>query len=122
MRRQSAALLLALLAVVAGLRLSVVVTDTEAMRCAIACGHALGMTKGTACCPMAETPDSGPVLRTCLRGGDSAVAPPAPKPILLSFSERLPEPDGSCPHDFVVSATVRSAFLRVPEKVPLLLG
>jgi hypothetical protein len=122
MRRQSAVLLLAVLAVAAGLRLSVVVTDTEAMRCAIACGHAFGVPKGAACCPMTETPGSGPVLKACSRGGDSAVAPLAPRPILLSFSGRVPKPDGSRPTDVAVSATVRSAFLRAPEKVPLLLG
>jgi hypothetical protein len=123
MRRQSAVLLLAALAAVTGLRLSVVATNTnEAMRCAIACGHAFGMTKGAACCPMTETPGSGPVLRTCSRGGNSAVAPLAPRPILLSFCERVPKPDGSRPTDTAVSATVRSAFLRAPEKVPLLLG
>ena len=122
MRRQSAVLLLAFIAVVAGLRLSAVATDTEARHCAVVCGHAFGTMKGAACCPMPGRPGSGPVLKTCLRGGDSAVAPLAPGRILLAFSERLPEPDASRPNDSVVSATVRSAFLRAPEKVPLLLG
>ena len=122
MRRRSAVLLLAFIAVVAGLRLSAVATDTEARHCAVVCGHAFGMMKRAACCPMPGTPGSGPVLKTCLRGGDSAVAPLAPGRILLAFSKRLPEPDVSRPNDSVVSATVRSAFLRAPEKVPLLLG
>jgi hypothetical protein len=121
MRRQSAVLLLAVLAVVAGMRLSTVASDTEARRCAIACGHAAGM-KGAACCPISKTAGAGPVFETCSRGGDSAVAPLAPGPILPAFSERLPEPDVSRPNDSVVSATVRSAFLRALEKVPLLLG
>jgi hypothetical protein len=122
MRRQSAVLLLAVLAVVAGLRLSAVAVDTEAMRCAIACGHAGEMMTGAVCCPISTTPGAGPVLETCSRGGDSAVAPLAPGPILLGFSERLPEPDISRPNDSIVIGTVRSAFLRAPEKVPLLLG
>jgi hypothetical protein len=92
------------------------------MRCAIACGHAAGMMNGAACCPIPTTTGTGPVFKTCSRGGDSAVAPVAPRPILFGFSERLPEPDVSRPNDSVVSATVRSAFLRAPEKVPLLLG
>jgi hypothetical protein len=122
MRRQSAVLLLAVLAVVAGLRLSAVAVDTEAMRCAIACGHSGEMMTGAACCPISKTAGAGPVLETCSRSGDSAVAPLAPGPILLGFSERLPEPDVSRPNDSIVIGTVRAAFLRAPEKVPLLLG
>jgi hypothetical protein len=120
-RRQSAVLLLVLLAVVAGLRLSAAAADTDAMRCAIACGHAAGMMKGAACCPMSNAPGSSPVLTTCPRGG-AAVAPLASGYLLLAFAERLPAPDGSRPHDSAVSSAVSSAFLRAPEKVPLLLG
>jgi hypothetical protein len=122
MRRQSAVLLLAVLAVVAGLRLSAVAADAEAMRCAIACGHAAGMMRGAACCPISKTAGAGPVLETCSRGGDDAVAPLASGPVLLVFAERLPEPDLSRPNESAVGATARSAFPLVPEKVPLLLG
>ena len=122
MRRQSAVVLLSVLAVMAGLRLSTVVADTEAMRCAIACGHATGMMNGATCCPISKTAGAGPVIKTCSRGGDSAVAPLAPGRILLPFSERLPEPDVSRPNDSTVSNALCSAFLRTPEKVPLLLG
>jgi hypothetical protein len=121
MRRQSAVLLLAILAVVAGLRLSSFAADAEAMRCAIACGHAAGMIKGAACCPVSKTSGAGPMLEACSRGND-ALAPLASGPVLLVFAERLPVPHVSRPTDPAVSATARSAFLRAPEKVPLLLG
>jgi hypothetical protein len=121
MRRQSAVLLLAVHALVAALRLSSIAPDAEAMRCAIACGHAAGMMNGAACCPVSGVDAAVPVLRTCSRGND-ALAPFASGPVLLVIAERLPVPHASRPIDLEVSATVRSAFLRAPEKVPLLLG
>jgi hypothetical protein len=86
MRRQSAVLRLTVLAVMAGLRLSTFASDMEARHCAVACGHAFGMMKGAACCPMPEKPGSGPVLKTCSRAGDSAIAPGR---ILLAFSAEI---------------------------------
>jgi hypothetical protein len=121
MRRQSAVLLLAVLAVVAGLRLSAIAVDAEAMRCAIACGHAAGAMKGAACCPISKTSGAGPVLEKCSRGAD-AVVRLASGPVLLVLVDRLPVPRVSRPTDLEVSATARSAFLRAPEKVPLPLG
>jgi hypothetical protein len=121
MRRHSAVLLLAVLAVVAGLRLSAIAVDAEAMRCAIACGHAAGVMKGAACCPISKTSGAGPVLERCSRGVDGVVRLGS-GPALLVLVNRLPVPRVSRPNDVEVSATARSAFLRAPEKVPLLLG
>jgi hypothetical protein len=121
-RRQSAVLLLAVLAVVAGLRLSTIASDTEAMRCAIACGHAAGVMNGAVCCPITKTSGAGPVLETCSRSGADSVVPLASGPVLLVFVDRLPVPHVFRPNESVVRATVRSAFLGAPEKVPLLLS
>jgi len=105
-----------------GVRLATATIDSAALRCAIACGHALGATKGAACCPMSDAPDAGPVFKTCSRGADAAISPPAPGPMLLAVSGRLPAPHGSRAFDPAQGTAERSAFLHVPDKVPLLVG
>jgi hypothetical protein len=106
----------------AALRLAASTDDSPAMRCAIACGHAAGMTKGAVCCPMSDAPGSGPVWKTCAPGADAAVAPLAPIPFLLASVGRLPAPEPVRRLGHAVGAAVRPPFLRAPEKVPLLLG
>ena len=122
MQRPTAILVLAAVAVLTGLRLAAAVQDTEAMRCAIACGHAAGMMNGAACCPMSGAPESSPVFKRCSRPAEAAIAPLAPAPALLAPGRRLPAPDRSHPFDWSASAAGRSAFLDVPDKVPLLVG
>jgi hypothetical protein len=105
-----------------GLRLATASADSAAMRCAIACGHAMGAMKGAACCPMSDAPDAGPVFKTCSRGADAAVAPLAPAPMLAAVGERLRAPGGSRPFELAASPAARPAFLRPADKVPLLAG
>jgi hypothetical protein len=104
-----------------GLRLATAAEDTEAMRCAIACGHAAGTTNGASCCPMPDAGGSGPLWKTCVPGGDAAIAP-VPMPFLIAFVGRLPVPTESRPLPDGARAAARPAFERAPEKVPLLLG
>jgi hypothetical protein len=105
-----------------GLRLATAADDAAAMRCAMACGHAMGASKGGACCPMSGAPDAGPAFKSCSRGADVATAPLAFGPMLLAVIGRLPVPDGTRPLVLAASAARRSAFLRAPDKVPLRVG
>lgn len=105
-----------------GLRLAAATDGTAAMRCAIACGHAIGAVKGAVCCPMSEAPDAGPVFKSCSRGADLAPSPLAPGPMLLAAAGRLAAPDRSTALDAPRHPAPRSAFLRAPDKVPLLVG
>ncbi|HWZ86464.1 MAG TPA: hypothetical protein VN032_09705 [Thermoanaerobaculia bacterium] len=122
MRRLSGLFGLILFLAPMALALATAADESAAMRCAIACGHAMGATKGAACCPMSDAPDAGPVLKTCSRGADAAIAPLSFGPVLLAVSGRLPAPDGSRPLDTMETPAPRSAFLRAAEKVPLLAG
>jgi hypothetical protein len=62
----------------------------EAMRCAIACGHALGATKGEACCPMGGPSEDGPAWRLCPgNDGQGAVPPMNAQPAILVSRFRL---------------------------------
>jgi hypothetical protein len=122
MRRKAAVAALAVLLAPVALRLAAAADDAAARRCAIACGHAIGAMAGAACCPMADAPGEGPVLKNCSRGADSVAAPLAPGPMLLWRGVRLAVPDGVQTHFSAGNAAVHSAFLRVPEKVPLLAG
>ncbi len=84
MRRPLATLLLAALASLAGLRLAAAAQDSEAMRCAIVCGHSDIATTGASCCPMAEAPGADPSFKTCARSDGLALIPLAPgQPALL---------------------------------------
>ena len=105
-----------------GLRLAAAADDSAAMRCAIACGHAMGEMKGAACCPMSDAPDAGPVFKTCSRGTEAAIAPLASGPMLLAVIRGLPTPDAVHPLDALETLAPRAAFLRAPDKVPLLAG
>jgi hypothetical protein len=105
-----------------GLRLATAVGDAEAMRCAIACGHATGALTGAACCPMSDAPGSGPRLKSCSPGADAAFAPMAPAPMLLVALGRLAPPEGSRPFELAARSAALSADLRLPDKVPLRAG
>ena len=90
MQRPVAALVLAAVSMLAGLRLAVAAQDTEAMRCAIACGHAAPAAKGAACCPMSG---SGPSFRACAGGDGLALIPLATgQPALLAATAPLTAP------------------------------
>lgn len=118
MQRPIAALALAGIALLVGLRLAAAVQDTEAMRCAIACGHA--PVKGAACCPMSA--DQGPSFKTCGSGGLALLPLATPQPAVLSAAAPLTLP---APHRFLQLAT-DSALLFAPPRpldhVPLLFG
>ena len=122
MRRLSGLFGLLLFLAPVGLRLAAAADDAAAMRCAMACGHAMGATKGAACCPMSDAPDAGPAFKSCSRGADVATAPLASGPVLLAVIGRLPAPDGSRLLARGANAAARSVFLRVPDKVPLRVG
>lgn len=122
MRRLSGICGLLLFLAPVGLRLATASADSAALRCAIACGHAMGTMKGAACCPMSDAPDAGPVFKACSHGADAAVAPPAPAPMLVAVGECLRVPRGSRPLELTASPAARPAFLRPADKVPLLSG
>jgi len=118
MQRPIAALALAVIALLAGLRLAAAVQDTEAMRCAIACGHA--PVKGAACCPMSA--DQGPSFKTCGAGGLALLPLAAPPPAVLSAAAPLSPP---APDRLIRPASgsgPRFAPPRPLDHVPLLFG
>ena len=118
MQRPIAALALVVLALLTGLRLAAAVQDTEAMRCAIACGHA--PVKGAVCCPMSA--DQGPSFKTCGTGGLALLPLAAPQPAVLSAAALLTPP---APHRFLRPGTdsgPRFAPPRSLDHVPLLFG
>ena len=122
MQRPTAILVLAAVAVLMGLRLAAAAQDTEAMRCAIACGHAASATKGAACCPM-SAPGSGPSFKTCAAGDGLALIPLAPgQPALLSASNSL---NARQTHRLVPPVSHRAPAFPDPrplDHVPLLFG
>jgi hypothetical protein len=123
MRRCSAVLLLLVLAAVAGLRLSASATDTEAMRCAIACGHAAGAVNGAACCPMANAPGAGPMFKACAPEGGSAMTPLASGQLLfLASAVRLVPPDSVRDLNAPAASGTLVSTPRPVDHVPLLLG
>jgi hypothetical protein len=123
MRSPLAILLLTALAVLAGLRLAAAVQDTEAMRCAIACGHAASAMKGASCCPMAAAPGAGPSLKTCSRSDGLALIPLAlGQPALLAMASRLTLPTAHRFLDPAPDARPRSSTPLPPDHVPLLFG
>jgi len=122
MDRPLATLLLAALAALAGLRLAVAVQDTEAMRCAIACGHAASATKGAACCPMSAAPEAGPSFKACAPGGLALLPLAAPQPAVLAAAGPLALPTPDRLFDCVPDSRLRFAPPRPLDHVPLLFG
>jgi hypothetical protein len=123
MRRSLATLLLTALAVLAGLRLAAAVQDTEAMRCAIACGHAASAMKGASCCPMADAPGAGLSFKTCSRGdGLAPISLASGQLAVLCAAARLTAPPAQRFFDPACDAKPRSSTPRAPDHVPLLFG
>ena len=123
MQRPIAAFVLAAVSLLAGLRLAVAAQDTEAMRCAIACGHAASATKGAVCCPMSSAPGSGPSFKTCAGGDGLALVPLATgQPALLASAASLIAPAVHELLDASPDARVRFAPTSPLDHVPLLFG
>ena len=119
MQRPIAAFVLAAVSVLAGLRLAVAAQDSEAMRCAIACGHATSPDKGAACCPMSA---AGPSLKACA-SGNAALAPlTAAQPAVLASAAPLAAPASDRTADLDGESRPRSAPPRPLDHVPLLFG
>jgi len=119
MQRPIATFVLAAVSLLAGLRLAVAVQDSEAMRCAIACGHAASADKGAACCPMSA---AGPSFKACAPG-DAALAPlTAPQPAVLAAGAPLVAPASTRSVDLDRESRPRFAPPRPLDHVPLLFG
>ena len=119
MQRPIAAFVLAAVSLLAGLRLAAAAQDSEAMRCAIACGHAASPDKGAACCPMSA---AGPSFKACAPG-DAALAPlTAPQPAVLAAAAPLAAPASTRAVDLDGEFRPRFAPPRALDHVPLLLG
>ena len=86
------------------------------MRCAIACGHAVGT--GASCCPMAG---SGPSIKTC-PGGDAVLVPVTAQPALLARVVSLTPPRAARFFETIPNPAPRPATPRALDHVPLLLG
>ena len=119
MQRRIAGLVLAALSLLAGLRLTVAARDSDAMRCAIACGHAASAEKGAACCPMSA---AGPSFKACA-SGNAALAPlAAPQPAVLAPAAPLAAPASDRTADLDGESRPRFAPPRPLDHVPLLHG
>jgi hypothetical protein len=120
-RRRSAILLLAVLAALAGLRLSAAAADSEALRCAVACGHAA--TLGAACCPMSDAAGKEAAMAACPRSDPQSAAPTMPAPLAIPTAlHRLAAPLGASALASIASVAPRSPSTRPPDHVPLLLS
>jgi hypothetical protein len=120
-KRPISTLLLVALTALPGLRLAVAVQDTEAMRCAIACGHAAGQM-GASCCPIGGFGETGPSFKTCSPGDSFALTSVASQPAVLAAVGRL---TAAQPHRLLhpeSNAAPRAATSRPLDHVPLLLG
>ena len=119
MQRPTATLVLAAVAVLMGLRLAAAVQDTEAMRCAIACGHAASATKGAACCPMSG---AGPSFKACAPGDLALLPVTAPQPAVIGSAAPLKAPASRRSFDPAPDSGLRFAPPRPLDHVPLLIG
>ena len=119
MQRQIAAFVLAAVSLLAGLRLTVAARDSEAMRCAIACGHAAAAQKGAACCPMSA---AGPSFKACASGDAALVRVTAAQPAVLAAAAPLATPASTRASDLDVESRLRFAPPRPLDHVPLLFG
>jgi hypothetical protein len=93
----------------------------DAVRCAIACGHAVGSTKGAACCPTGRSSD-GPTWRACpVNAGPDVPAPVKAQPAILASGFRLGPRPSSRPLE-VPAATPLLRPGTSPDHVPLSLS
>jgi len=126
MRRVSGLCALVLLLAPLAISVATAAADSEAMRCAIACGHAatdVGADGRPACCPMAGAKSAGAALAACPRSDPQGLAPRmALPPLVLAEAPRLEAPSpGSLPE--IPRASVSPAtFPRPIDHVPLLLS
>ena len=119
MQRPIAAFVLAAVSLLAGLRLTVAAQDSEAMRCAIACGHAASSDKG---CRVLPHVGRGPSFKACA-SGNAALAPlAAPQPAVLAAAAPLAAPASERASDFEAGSRPRFAPPRPLDHVPLLFG
>jgi hypothetical protein len=120
-RRLAATLAAVVLLAPAGVRLAAAGVDIEALRCAIACGHAA--TPGAVCCPMAGRPAAEAALAACPQGDPQSLAPILPaQPLLVGSIVRLAAPRGDSLLERIPGAAPRTPFTRPPDHVPLLLS
>ena len=123
-RRLSCTLAAFLLVAPAGLRLaaSAVDSDWEAVRCAIACGHAAKAgAKGAACCPMGAA--DGPTMTACPSKDSAPAAPlPAGQLAILDGVPPLAAPEGGSSPSTLAPDAPRDALARPPDHVPILLS
>lgn len=94
MRRFAGVLAVLVLLAPAGLRLAVSDAESEALRCAIACGHPA--KAGAACCPMSGLASKAAAMAACPMGDAQSVAPSLPaQPARFASVYRLAPPEGS---------------------------
>jgi hypothetical protein len=121
-RRLSCAFAALLLIAPAGLRVGLAGTasDADALRCAIACGHAL--KAGAVCCPMDG--GGGGLAMTSCPSNDSAGAVPVAsgQPAILTAMRSLSAPEcGDSPFPLAPAAAERIGAER-PDPIPKLLS
>jgi hypothetical protein len=105
----------------AGLRLAASDADSEALRCAIACGHAA--TPGAACCPLSGAAGKDAAMAACPRSDPQSAAPTPPaQPAIAAAMHRLAAPLGGSALASLFSVTPRGPSARPPDHVPLLLS
>ena len=117
MRRAAAWILATVLAAPAVLVLALPGIDFDALRCAIACGHAV--RAGAVCCP---TDGGSAAWKKCPPDGSVLLptfgVPAAP----LARTARLARPDRSVPFEPLPAARPRPRFDSPPDPVPLALS
>jgi hypothetical protein len=123
-RRLACGLAAFLLIAPAGLRLAAPAdAESEALRCAIACGHAAGaVAAGAACCPMnGAGATTAPAMASCpeRETPGAIVLLPTPLAILAAASRPL-APAGDSLLTASPLAAPRDGIARAPEHVPIL--
>ena len=121
MRCRVAVLLLTVLLAPAGLRLCAAFEDTEAQRCAIACGHA-AVAAGASCCPMSGAAGGDLAFQSCARGNGAGAPLTAGQAMLLISAAATPRLDADDRVHSGASPRLHPAFSRGLDHVPLLRG
>jgi hypothetical protein len=120
-RRFACVLVVLLWLTPAGLRLALSDADSEALRCAIACGHAA--KAGAACCPMAGAAPREAAMAACPSGDAQSVAPSlSAQPAVPAAVHRLIAPEGGFGLAWSPQADPGDPASRTPDHVPLLLS
>lgn len=120
-RRFAGVLAAVILLAPAGLKLAASGAGSEALRCAIACGHAA--TPGAACCPLSGAAGKGAALASCPRSDPPSVGPSLlAQPGLIATVYRLAVPERGSIFEGGSAAAPRSPSPHPPDHVPLLLS